>query len=269
MNKLKYELLITDLDDTLLKDDGSISDKNRLTLRKLIERGGKVALASGRAEPTMEEVIKMVGLMDQKHLAHNGLSVFNLDGYRKVYNFIPKDEVKRLLDLLKQNNIESNVLSLSGIYHNHSYRLVDVMDKYEHGYPVIDTDYTPYDIKDIFLMYGLINNEEQRKLMRSWGNDIIETGEGNGFVIFFVRGEGKFQGAKRLAAEFGIDEKKIVCVGDGGNDLQMLRDAPLGIEVKNAVEEAKEAAKIVIDKTNEEDAISYVIDKYFLGDERL
>ena len=49
----------------------------------------------------------------------------------------------------------------------------------------------------------------------------------------------------------------------------MLRDAPLGIAVKNAVEEAKEAAKIVIDKTNEEDAISYVIDKYFFGDERL
>ena len=46
----------------------------------------------------------------------------------------------------------------------------------------------------------------------------------------------------------------------------MLREAPLGIAVKNAVEEAKKAAKIVIDKTNEEDAISYVIEKYFLGE---
>lgn len=263
---MKYELLITDLDDTLLKDDGTISKKNKDALRKLINSGGKVALASGRAEPTMENVIKMVGLSDQKHLAHNGLSVFNLDGYRKVYNFIPKDEVKRILDLLKVNNIESNVLSLDGIFHNHSYKLVDVMDKYEHGYPVIDVDYTPYDVENIFLMYGLINNEEQRKMMRSWGNDVIETGEGNGFVIFFVRGEGKFQGAKRLAKEFGIDEEKIVCVGDGGNDLQMLRDAPLGIAVKNAVDEAKEAAKVIIDKTNEEDAISYVIEKYFLGE---
>ena len=263
---MKYELLVTDLDDTLLKDDGTISKKNKDALRKLINSCGKVALASGRAEPTMEEVIKMVGLTDQKHLAHNGLSVFNLAGYRKVYNFIPKDEVKRILDLLKVNNIESNVLSLDGIFHNHSYKLVDVMDKYEHGYPVIDVDYIPYDIENVFLMYGLINNEEQRKMMRSWGNDIIETGEGNGFVIFFVRGEGKFQGAKRLAKEFGIDEEKIVCVGDGGNDLQMLRDAPLGIAVKNAVDEAKEAAKVVIDKNTRSRVISYVIEKYFLGE---
>ena len=82
---MKYELLVTDLDDTLLKDDGTISKKNKDALRKLIDHGGKVALASGRSEPTMEEVIKMVGLEDQKHLAHNGLSVFNLEGYRKVY----------------------------------------------------------------------------------------------------------------------------------------------------------------------------------------
>ena len=40
---MKYELLITDLDDTLLKDDGTISKKNKDALRKLINSGGKVA----------------------------------------------------------------------------------------------------------------------------------------------------------------------------------------------------------------------------------
>lgn len=87
---MKYELLVTDLDDTLLKDDGTISDKNKKALRTLIENGGKVALASGRAAPTMVDVIKMVGLTDQKHLAHNGLSIFNIDGYEKISGFLPK-----------------------------------------------------------------------------------------------------------------------------------------------------------------------------------
>lgn len=263
---MKYELLVTDLDDTLLKDDGTISDKNKKALRTLIENGGKVALASGRAAPTMVDVIKMVGLTDQKHLAHNGLSIFNIDGYEKISGFLPKNQIIRILDLLKENNIEANVFTPKGIYHNHSFELAKVMDKYIKGYPLIDVDYTPYDVEGIFLIYGIINNEEERALMRSWSNDVIETGEGNGFVIFSLRGEGKYKGAKRLSEEFGIDESKIVCVGDGGNDLQMLREAPLGIAVKNAVEEAKEAAKIVIDKTNEEDAISYVIEKYFLGE---
>jgi len=260
---LNYELLVTDLDDTLLKDDGTISQKNKKALRNLIERGGKVALASGRAEPTMTDVIKMVGLTDQKHIAHNGLSIFDLNGYKKVTGFIPRSEVVRILDLLKQNNIEANVFTPDGIYHNHSYKLAEVMHKYVKGYPSIDIDVTPYDVEGIFLIYGLINNEEERLMMRSWSSDIIETGEGNGFVIFSVVGEGKFSGAKRLAKEFGIDESKILCIGDGGNDIQMLKEAPLGIAVKNATDEAKEACDIVIDKTNEEDAVSYVIEKYF------
>ena len=190
--------------------------------------------------------------------------------YHPEFKYLKGEELNKVCEefkkQLKENNIEANVFTPKGIYHNHSFELAKVMDKYIKGYPLIDVDYTPYDVEGIFLIYGIINNEEERTLMRSWSNDVIETGEGNGFVIFSLRGEGKYKGAKRLSEEFGIDESKIVCVGDGGNDLQMLREAPLGIAVKNAVEEAKEAAKIVIDKTNEEDAISYVIEKYFLGE---
>lgn len=266
---MKYRLLVTDLDDTLLKDDGTISQRNKRALRRFIDRGGRVALASGRAEPTMKKVIEMVGLEDQKHIAHNGLSVFSLDGYRNIPEKLPHHEVVRILDLLKENDIEANVFCPEGIYHNHSYNLERVMDKYVHGFPVIDIDEIPYDKKDVFMVFGIMKSDYHTKLMRTWDDELVESGEGNGFVFFMPRGTGKYTGVKVLADEFGIDEKEIVCIGDGGNDVQMLREAELGISVSNAHPEAKEASDLVLDRTNEDDAVAYVIDRYIFGEQNV
>ena len=87
---------------------------------------------------------------------------------------------------------------------------------------------------------------------------------GDGFCIFAPKGSGKYDGARRLAKEYGISEDEMICIGDSGNDIDMLEKCNFSIAVKNAEEEAKKAAKEVIDRTNEEDAIAYVIEKYML-----
>ena len=64
-----------------------------------------------------------------------------------------------------------------------------------------------------------------------------------------------------LAKKFNIPLKKTVAVGDQLNDIPMIRKAGLGLAVKNADEELKKHA-IVLDETNDEDAIAKLIDKY-------
>lgn len=261
---MRYELLVTDLDGTLLNDAGGVSKENKEALQKLIDNGGRVALASGRAEITMEPVIKMVGLTKQKHIGHNGSSIFDLNGYRKIDNYLSREDIIRALDLFKEHNIECCVLAKTGIYHMGSYNLMKALHKYEKGYPVYEQN--PYEIPDVMEIYGIINNEEEREMMLSWSNEHVNIFEGNGFIYFMPKCEGKYPAAKRLAKEFGIREEKILCVGDGGNDLDMLRDSPLGIAVANAIDDAKDAADVVYHKTNEENAIKHIVEEYFLGE---
>ena len=45
---MSYKMIVLDLDDTLLKNDGTISRKTNKTLKKAQEDGVKVVLASGR-----------------------------------------------------------------------------------------------------------------------------------------------------------------------------------------------------------------------------
>ena len=67
---------------------------------------------------------------------------------------------------------------------------------------------------------------------------------------------------KFLAEKFNVDISQTIAVGDGGNDASMLAFAGLGIAVKNAEELAKKSAKVVLDYSNEEDAIMHIINKY-------
>ena len=50
---LKYKMLVLDLDDTLLRDDYTISDRNKALLIKAQQCGVKVVLASGRPTQAM------------------------------------------------------------------------------------------------------------------------------------------------------------------------------------------------------------------------
>ena len=58
---------------------------------------------------------------------------------------------------------------------------------------------------------------------------------------------------------FGIDINKIVAVGDFENDVEMIKEAGVGVAVSNACPAAKEVADIVT-VSNEEHAIAKVIE---------
>ena len=60
------------------------------------------------------------------------------------------------------------------------------------------------------------------------------------------KGVSKWVGIQKAARFLGFPEEEIVTVGDGSNDVEMLKNAPLGIAVGGAAAEAKSAADEVV-----------------------
>ena len=69
----------------------------------------------------------------------------------------------------------------------------------------------------------------------------------------------------QLAAILGLSPEETVCVGDGWNDISMLEAAGLGVAVRNAPEEVARHADVVLEYTNDEDAVAKVLERYFFG----
>ncbi len=65
-------------------------------------------------------------------------------------------------------------------------------------------------------------------------------------------GTSKSSGMIRLAKEFGFERENICAFGDANNDVDMLKEAFLGIAMGNGTEKAKNAADYVTDHISDE-----------------
>jgi len=63
-----------------------------------------------------------------------------------------------------------------------------------------------------------------------------------------------------LAASLGVAMDECVAFGDSSNDLEMVRDAGLGIAMANARDDVKKVAGYTSQWTNEEDAVGREIE---------
>ena len=57
----------------------------------------------------------------------------------------------------------------------------------------------------------------------------------------------------------------MIACGDGFNDLSMIKYAGLGVAMANAQEEVRKAADYIT-RSNDEDGIAHVIDKFMLNE---
>ncbi|WP_246202645.1 HAD family hydrolase [Virgibacillus doumboii] len=79
----------------------------------------------------------------------------------------------------------------------------------------------------------------------------------------FIDMDGTLLNAKKLFNAFGINPNEAAAIGDGPNDVKMLRHAGIGVAMGNAGEEVKAAADIVIGH-HENDGLAQFIERYFV-----
>ncbi len=73
---LSHVLLITDMDDTLLRTDKSISDRNLQAIRKLRQLGGGFTIATGRSVPSYLPYHDLI-LPDTPVVLNNGAVLYD------------------------------------------------------------------------------------------------------------------------------------------------------------------------------------------------
>ena len=82
-----------------------------------------------------------------------------------------------------------------------------------------------------------------------------------------AKGVNKGRGLLILGELLGIRREEIMAVGDGSNDIAMLREAGLGVAMENATDEVKAAAD-AITLSNDREGAAAAIEKYVLRDLR-
>ncbi len=266
-----YNMLVLDIDGTLVGSDKTISEKTREAIIKAQQRGKIVAIASGRSIAGIRKTASNISLEQYGGyvIAYNGTTVVNCKTGECIYNqMVPKELVKPVYEAAKRVN--AGIV----VYNDNTKEMISGNGLNE--YIKIDAEACNVTINEVsdfvkainfpfnkFLLSGKPEHmAEVEKIMAKEFGDRLNVFRSDPFYVELLpRYVDKGVAVEKLVKHLDIQREKVICIGDSYNDLPMLRFAGMGVAMGNAQQEVKEIADYVT-ASNDEDGIVNVIDKF-------
>jgi Cof subfamily protein (haloacid dehalogenase superfamily) len=267
---IMYKLIAMDLDDTLLNDSGIVSERNKDAIRRAEAAGTKIIITSGRSYASTKQFIHELGLADLT-ISLNGAYIQDPTDDKLVADFsIEKEITGELLKAIEPYGIHVNFYNGEKVYCQEPTEhalYYSQLNRIEINY--VDSLWELSKTKPAGKLL-LINNEGKlegiRDLLREKFGDHLNLLFSKPFFLeIFDRSTSKGAALRKVAEMYGIKPEEIISVGDGENDLSMIKMAGIGAAVSNAKEAVKQAADYIT-LSNNESGVAHLIEKFILGD---
>ncbi len=241
---MKKKMIIFDIDGTLVENKQHTILKSTIdTLKKLKEDGHELVVATGRHFPLLFNIEILKPLIDN-YILINGQQIRSNN--KIIYNdTFSLEDLKKLLKGFEDARIPYGCVSSDGVYVNERNESVDyAYALFGLEMPEIDKQY--YLKEDIYQIWCFGQNDEVKEFSKNYPEfDFISWGK-YGFDVL-PHGRNKAKSLKILADYLGIDMQDTIAIGDGLNDLEMIKTAGFGIAMGNGNEKLKECADYVTD----------------------
>jgi len=242
-----------DLDGTLLGRDGSVSDENIAALARARKAGVQIVIATGRALTESRHAIDAIAhdgcivhaggsmISDVRtgqtihHAAMCAALVSELTrelvahGHRAL---LLKDRSRTQLDYVAVGGAAFDRASEWWIMH-HGVRVVHVHDIDEDPHPTETVRVGAVARADVLapLADGLAQRMAGRCLMQHWSavTESEATGSATHLLEAFALTANKSSAFRHWCGLHGIDWSRTAAIGDGLNDVEIVRDAAIGI----------------------------------------
>ncbi|MFC0562420.1 Cof-type HAD-IIB family hydrolase [Halalkalibacter alkalisediminis] len=268
---MTYKMIVLDLDDTLLRDDHTISDRTKNALMAAQEQGVKVVLASGRPTFGMNNIAEELKLHEYGSyiLSFNGAKIIDAKTSEEHFSSTLSPEmVHRLYELSQAEGV--------GI---HTYVNDWIITENEHPFTLKEGEITGLPIKKVTSFVDsviapvvkvlMVEDPEklikvEEKLKQEFKGTLSIMRSKPYFLEFLEEGVTKGSSLNALIQTLGIKREEVIAMGDSYNDLAMIEFAGLGVAMGNAPEDIKEAADYVTD-SNMNDGVAMVVEEFILA----
>lgn len=264
-----YKMLVLDLDDTLLRQDHSISDRNKDLLMQAQKQGVKLVLASGRPTPAMTRYAKELNLAayDSYMVSYNGGVVTSMKNNEVIFETsLTLEEIYSLYDFSIENKVHILTYSDKGVISETDSEYIDVeLDLTgipHHKVPSFKSEVTSPAVKCLMLEHPDYLKKVEAKL-KAERTDLSVMRSKPFFLEIMPQGIDKAASIGFLADKLGIHQSEVIAVGNAGNDLSMVQYAGLGIWVDNVSDDLRHHADFIV-ASNEDDGVAEVVERFIL-----
>ncbi len=264
------KILVLDIDGTLTTSQKNISPETKKAIMEIQERGHLVMLASGRPTPGMMRYAKELELEKNGGylLSFNGARIINCKTGDIVFQkVLPRQIIPGLYRFAIEYDL--GLITYLGdhvILGTRSDEYVELEAKIN-GIPIRPVDnfvsFVDFDVNKCLMTAPPEKAEKCMKLLQEKYKDTLSIYRSEPFFIEIMpKNIDKATSLDRMLETVGLKREDAICCGDGYNDISMISYAGVGVAMKNAREEVKQAADYITEKTNDEDGLVEVINKF-------
>lgn len=214
-----------DIDGTLVSfKTHRIPDSTLLALKKLREKGIKIFISSGRHLSVIDNLGEE---QFDGYVTVNG-SLCYLDGQIIHRRQIPQSDIYRWIDFQSTHNVDCCVVTEKKMYIN------TISESISNFFKLLNLPYP--DIIDLHLIadepvyqiVGLVEQGHDSIARAALPNCAFKRWHPS-FADIVLQGSDKSSGMQALLDRLGITPAECIAFGDGGNDIEMLQFAGIGV----------------------------------------
>jgi len=268
-----YKLIAIDMDGTLLNDEKEISLENYEAIQKARQNGVKIVLASGRPLVGFKRYLEELHLISEEDyvVAFNGAIVQSTGGNKIISKTtLGLEDYKELYELSKDLKVNIHALTEDTVISPKDSKYTSLESEINLIHKnIIAVEEVPEDtsiLKVMFIDDPEIIDEIVDKIPETISDKYTIVRSEAFFLEFLHKSVNKGTGVAALAEKLNIKQAEVICIGDAGNDMHMVKYAGLGVAMGNAFPELKRAASFIT-RTNDEHGVAHVINKFILNGE--
>lgn len=271
----KISAIAIDMDHTLLDSGFNLSEVDARAIKKVSDSGVVIIIATGRMpDAVVKKINDIIGYVDYA-VCYNGALVLDVRYGRRIYSCdVPWKVFFEMYENIDKAVYHFALFSYDKVYVAGS-EDDEMMQEYRRRTGAMIQEVRDIKmIRDIpvhkYLVYkknieksdGWVDVAECEiynvvsELVRDKLN-VIKTRLG--YVECINKDVSKWTSIKKVLNQIAISEEDMMCVGDGYNDIEMVKYAGIGIAVDNAIPELKRVADVIV-ADNNSSGVSQAID---------
>ena len=289
-----YKLVAVDLDGTMLNSYGIVTDNTKKTIKKTIEKGIDVIIASGRPIDSIKEIAKEIG-SNKYFIAGNGALIYDIQKDEIIYErYMTKQKVLEIINICEQNSITYNIYTEKTIIakclkYNVLYYYKKNLKKEENKKTSITIikdmmEFVKNSKDEKFLKITICDEDKVifdsiiRKLRKVNDIDVLDVSHMSRKMIkqgteeipieyhyteISLKDVDKWNAIQFLIEKMKIKKEEVIAIGDNINDKKMIENAGVGVAMGESTPVVKQIADYVTTDNNQE-GTALAIKKYCL-----
>ena len=262
------QLVITDLDGTLLNSRGEVSPSNEQAMRQAMAKGIPVAIATGK---TRYSALKIINKLDlpTPGVFIQGLVICTADGTVMQQQELGMDIIEQVVPFVQAHGVDIFAYCHERLLTPQDSTLRHILHNRYHE-PLADivpnlANWATANVCKLLIQQDSVTFSAplRQQLTELVGERATLTQALANSVEILPRGTSKGASVAWLLQHLEIDPQRVLAIGDAENDVEMLQLVGTSVAMGNAVPHLKAVADHVVG-SNDEDGVAQAIGRFVL-----